>query len=40
LNKIFILGGGLVDNDQLYKFKRRISNIEYDYHIYNHSEIE
>ena len=34
LNKIFILGGGLEDNDNLFKFKKKISNIEFKYNIY------
>lgn len=34
LNKIFILGGGLKDNDSLYKFKKKISTNSYEYTIY------
>jgi len=34
LNKKIILGGGLKDNDSLYKFKEKISTNNYDYTIY------
>lgn len=35
LNKIFILGGGVQDNDNLYKFKKKITNLTFNYKIYN-----
>lgn len=34
INKLFILGGGLKDGDSLSKFKKRLSNEEYNYTIY------
>ena len=34
VNKIFILGGGLKDNDSLHKFKKKISTNGYVYTIY------
>lgn len=37
INKLFILGGGLVDNDGLYNFKKSLSNIKIDYIIYKNS---
>lgn len=37
LNKLFILGCGVTENDSLSKFKKKISNIEFNYQIYkNH----
>ena len=32
--ELYHLGGGLKDNDSLYNFKKKISNIEFDYCIY------
>jgi len=32
--KLYILGGGLENNDNLFKFKKRISNIEFKYQIF------
>ncbi len=34
IEKLFILGGGVKDNDSLSKFKKRLSNNEYKYTIY------
>lgn len=34
INKLFILGGGLKDNDGLSKFKKKLSNKEFKYTIY------
>jgi hypothetical protein len=34
LKKLFVLGGGVKDNDSLSKFKKRHSNNEYKYTIY------
>jgi hypothetical protein len=34
INKLFILGGGVVDNDGLYNFKNSLSNIKIEYVIY------
>ena len=33
-NKIFILGCGIIDGDNLYNFKKSFSNIEFIYNIY------
>ena len=32
--KLFILGGGLIHDDDLSKFKKKLSNREYTYNIY------
>ena len=34
INKTFILGCGLTDMDNLYNFKKKLSNQQYDYNIY------
>jgi len=34
VNKSFILGGGLKDGDSLSKFKKKLSNTEFEYTIY------
>ena len=34
INKLLILGGGLVDHDGLYNFKKSLSNIKFEYTIY------
>ena len=34
INKLFILGGGVIEGDSLEKFKKSLSNKTYTYNIY------